>query len=220
MGFNVVKAARIIPPENQLDNLHFTNHGGVALVSKPGLHTAKIASKMSPTTLEHFCCRIGAGFSQFLLQFLLVMIYRPGSESITDLFFTEFGLLLELLATLNCPIVLTGDLNIHLEWHQDADSLKLLQVTGAYGLRQLVQEPTHDRGGLLDVMLTTHKTDIVDVVASESGFSDHKVVHWTMSTAGPLRPMPKHLEESGPVSALTNLSPHSEPPSSENWSTQ
>lgn len=46
---------------------------------------------------------------------IVLSVYRPGSQAITSAFFDEFTTLLESLVTFRCPIILLGDLSIHLE---------------------------------------------------------------------------------------------------------
>lgn len=175
MGLNVTEVARAIPGGTQLDNVHFINHGDKASVSKPGTNIAKVETKLKPKTFEHLCCRVGGGFTPFLLM----AIYRPGLQRVSDQFFKEFSTLFESLATFNSAIMDAGDMNIHLERPTDADTQMFYQLTDAFRLRQLVCEQTHDHGGLLDVVLSS--VDVVTV--SELGLSNHKLIHWSISTA-------------------------------------
>lgn len=72
-GYNVVELMRPIPASAKRDNLQCTNHGGVALLSKSGIHLSKVDMRMATTTFEHLCCRVEGGFSPFLL----VVVYGP-----------------------------------------------------------------------------------------------------------------------------------------------
>lgn len=177
MELNVIEAARNILPTTRLDNAHFVNHGGIALVSKPGINVAKVETKMKPKTFEHLCCRVGGG----LATRLLVAIYRSGSQRVSDKIFREFSTLLEMLATFNSANLVAGDMNIHLERPDDVDSQRFAQLDG-HGFQQIVREPMHEHGGLLDVVLTSVNEMSEEAVVSESGLSDHKVVHWTIPT--------------------------------------
>ena len=62
--------------------------------------------------MEFVCCRLNTGCQG---DMIILSIYRPGSKPLTDEFFSEFTTLLESLATYRCPIIILGDLNIHLE---------------------------------------------------------------------------------------------------------
>lgn len=163
MGLNVIEAACDISPHIRLDNTHFVNQGGIALVSKPGINIAKVdETKIKPKTLEHMCCRVGGGLAPRLLE----AIYQPGSQRVSDQFFTEFSTLLEMLATFNCGMLVVGDMNTHFEQLDDVDSQKFTQLIDAYGPRQIVHEPTHNYVGLLDVILTPTNETHEDVVVS------------------------------------------------------
>lgn len=118
----VVEAARVLPPSANLDNVHFINHGGLAVISKPGTIIAKVDTKLKLTSFEFLCCRVASGPAPPLF---VVTIYRPGSLGVREQFFTNFSALLESLATFNCEIVIVGDLNIHLERPTETESTRL-----------------------------------------------------------------------------------------------
>lgn len=42
----------------RLDDAHFTNHSGLAIVSKPGINFSKITTGLKLKLFEHLCCRI------------------------------------------------------------------------------------------------------------------------------------------------------------------
>lgn len=181
MGLKVIEAAHAIPTNTRLDNVHFINHGSIALVSKPGINIAKVETKIKPETFEHVCCRVSGGFTPILL----VAIYWLSSQQVSDQFFKEISILLEALATFNCETLVAGDIDIHFEQQADADSWKFTQLFKVHKLHQIVSELTHDYGGLLYVVLTSADETPEDVAVSESRLSDHKVIHWTISTVLP-----------------------------------
>jgi len=49
------------------------------------------------------------------LTFVVIVIYRPGGDAVTCQFYSEQTAVLEQLANYICPVVVTGDLNIHLD---------------------------------------------------------------------------------------------------------
>lgn len=125
------------------------------------------------------------------MSFIMVAIYRPGSQRVCEQFFTELSALLESLSTFNCAILIVGDANIHLERPTDLDSQKFDQLISAFKLRQLVQEPTHNHGGLLDVVVASEDRAPDDVTVVESVLSDHKLIHWTLPVT---RPRPEYTK--------------------------
>ena len=60
---------------------------------------------------EALCIRFTAGNSSWLL----LTIYRPGSSRVTSTFFDELSSILETLVVHGCPVVVGGDLNVHVE---------------------------------------------------------------------------------------------------------
>jgi exonuclease III len=48
------------------------------------------------------------------LDLLVIVIYSPGSENITNSFFDNFADLLERVAEYASPLLIVGDLNVHL----------------------------------------------------------------------------------------------------------
>lgn len=77
-------------------------------------------------------------------------------------------------------ILNADDIIIHLERPTDAGSQRFLKLTDTHKLCKLVCEPTHDQWGLLVVVLTTAAETAEDVTVSESGLSDHKIMHWSI----------------------------------------
>ena len=92
--------------------------------------------------------RVVAGSSSCVV----VLVYRTGP--ITSAFFAEFADVLERVATNVDPLYIVGDLNIRLDRTDDAWSRQLTDLWASYGLACRVSAPTHDRGGLLDVVVS------------------------------------------------------------------
>ena len=102
------------------------------------------------STFECMCVRITSLGSTCAVA----LIYRPGSQNVTPTFFREFGKLLEYMSTLAVPIYITGDMNLPLIRPDDPSTTQFLDLIASFGLLQHVTQPTHDKGGLLDVVLT------------------------------------------------------------------
>ena len=67
--------------QQQEKSVHYVTHGGVVIVSTPGVIVAKINVKLKLTTFEVMCCLITSGGASFIL----VNIYRPGSALLSDM---------------------------------------------------------------------------------------------------------------------------------------
>ncbi len=69
-------------------------------------------------------------------------------------FFEEFTSLLESISTSKSTIILTGDLNIHVDNANDVMALRFLDMLDAFGLVQHINRSTHARGHTLDIVIT------------------------------------------------------------------
>ena len=133
-GFAVVDRPR---PRLISDTLT-TNHGGVAVVSAPGIHLDKFQCGPEPSTFEHVCVRVTARSSSCSVM----LIYRTGP--ITPLFFTEFSDLLDIFTSRSEPIVIAGDLNIHLERpsHSWKSSTPTVSPPASIALHTSLEDPS------------------------------------------------------------------------------
>ena len=80
---------------------------------------------------------------------------------------------------MDAPLIVAGDVNIHLERPDEPNSRRFTDLLATYGLQCRVAAPTHDLGGWLDIVATrvdlpAPRIDIVD-----PGFSDHRLLQWT-----------------------------------------
>ena len=101
--------------------------GGIALVYNRGLDVEHISDAESFTQFEHMECTVnnnGIGFR-------LCVIYRPPASKVNgfrkSVFFDEWSRFLDRLVVLPGEIVITGDLNFHLDNLQDSDAKALLK---------------------------------------------------------------------------------------------
>ena len=122
-----------------------------------------------PTTFEVLVC------SQRTLQgpFTIVAVYRPSSLPLTPLFIQEFTSLLEVLAAYNSQLILTGDLNVHMEIPGCPWAGKVRQLLSGFGLSQHVDSVTHSLGGCLDLIITRDDVGNIGVVLEPPSISDH-----------------------------------------------
>lgn len=169
-GMRVIERAR-----PRTANSLSTNHGGVVIAASNGVHLQPVNVGGPRSTFEFACGRVtSCGVSRVIL-----LIYRPGSAAICSTFFDEFSDIMDYAATLEVPLIVTGDINIHLERPDDPDSRRFTDILSTYGLTSRVNAATHDRGGWLDVVAT--RTDLAAPVINviDPGFSDHRLIEWT-----------------------------------------
>ena len=84
-------------------------------------------------------------------------------------------------------VIVAGDFNIRLDRPDDLHSV--LEVLSAHGLQCRVTSPTHDRGGILDIVATRADLAAPDFSVLEAGISDHRLLRWTCHLE---RPPPVH----------------------------
>ena len=88
----------------------------------------------------------------------LCIEYRPPPSKRNgfknSVFFDEWSLYLDRLAVITNDVIITGDLNFHLDNVNDADAVRFNGTLEAHALVQHVVGPTHKKGHTLDVVIT------------------------------------------------------------------
>lgn len=120
-------------------------------------------------------------------------IYRPGIKSNTanaydntkmETFLEEFSDYLDSLISKPGKPILCGDLNFHLEDNTNVQANKFKTLLKSQAFVQHVQVPTHNAGGILDVVLTRENiTDAIQIlnlnVKCDTGLtSDHYLIYF------------------------------------------
>jgi len=99
----------------------------------------------------------------------MLTVYRPGSCYVTGTFFEELSTVLETLVTHGCPVIISGDFNIHVEDPSDASTLRLMELLSSMDLQQHVTLPTHQAGGTLDLVITFSDYDVDQLTVDPAG---------------------------------------------------
>jgi Endonuclease-reverse transcriptase len=86
-------------------------------------------------------------------SFVVVCIYRPGSQAPTSPFFDDLADLLDQMQILDARFVLCGDFNCRGDDRMSLDD-RLSDVIARYNLTQHVTTSTHTDGNVLDLILT------------------------------------------------------------------
>ena len=82
--------------------------------------------------------------------------------------------------------MIVGDFNIRLDRTDNAACRRLQDLFATHhGLVSRVSTPTHDRGGILDVVATRYD-DPTSVQTVDPGFSDHRLLRWTCNLEKPV----------------------------------
>jgi hypothetical protein len=155
-------------------------------VAVKGVRMTSIDIGFNPNTFELLCVRISSGTSSCVAA----VIYRPGSADITSSFFSDLSDLLDRLATHMEPVILVGDVNIRLDRPTDTAPAQFNEIVSAHGLVNNITSATHNRGGMLDVVVTRVDLPPSCVEVIDVGLSDHRLLQWSMAFN---RPIPVYM---------------------------
>ncbi|ESN94475.1 hypothetical protein HELRODRAFT_164327 [Helobdella robusta] len=123
LGYSYVDYLRI-------NDLH---HGGLIIYFSNEFKFKKI-------DLPIFCSFEALAVKLFISNkdFVLLVLYRPGSVLVSNLFFEEFLCLLENITFFSLNIILLGDFNIHIEKQEDRHTVNLLEILEMFQLKTLI----------------------------------------------------------------------------------
>ena len=92
-------------------------------------------------------------------------------------FLSEFADYLEFIVLTTEPLVITGDMNIHVDDPDNSDTVKFLDLIESMSLNQHVTTPTHRSGHKLDLIITRESDSLVSTTSISGCFlSDHCTV--------------------------------------------
>lgn len=113
---------------------------------------------------------------------LLLVVYRPGSESPTDDFIKEFNDVLERCSSY-AQCIVTGDINVHLDDPRASRTESFLYLLDNFGLSEWVRKPSHKLGHQLDVFITRSDQPVSAVkVYPPMLLSDHSLITATFTS--------------------------------------
>ena len=95
---------------------------------------------------------------------LVIINLTPYSSShpvMVSFFMDEFADYLESIALSTEPLLITGDVNIHVDVSDNADAVKFRDLLELMALTQHVRTPTHESGHTLDLIITRELDNIV-----------------------------------------------------------
>lgn len=193
--------AELVPPGYDIiqSSRQERRGGGVGVLFKKSLNVKQLASSKDDafTHFEHLTCSICPGD----VQIRLCIIYRPPPSKRNgfrnNVFFEEWSNYLDHQVVIPQEIIITGDLNFHLDDPMNADARQFSELLDARGLVQHVTEATHVHGHTLDVVITRENSSVIagvpsvvdpclsDAKGNPSG--DHLAVHTALSCGKPSR---------------------------------
>ena len=156
-------------------------YGAIAVVYRDNMSARLIVFSSPPTMFE-----ISAStFSSANTNFIFVVVYRPGSAAVRELFFTELTNVCDALATFNHHVIFTGDFNIRVNEGDDKNSRKLAELLQSCGFVQSVVGPTHTHGNTLDLVITRSDLPRPVVTVDRPRISDHSLICIELSIPRP-----------------------------------
>ena len=79
-----------------------------------------------------------------------------------------------------------GDLNTHTNDPENQDTITFDDTIESLGLRNQVNFPTHRLQNTLDIIITAEDSSIISDIHQSSLFSDHYLVHYTLTAPSKL----------------------------------
>lgn len=109
---------------------------------------------------------------------LIVFIYRPPKPN--SLFFNELSELLTSVSSVCSSMILTGDINIHVDNFNNNLTVEFMEVLDCFNMTQHVKFPTHNKGHTLDLVCSVG-VDIDQLDSSDLCISDHKLLTFNLN---------------------------------------
>jgi len=166
--------------------------GGVAIIYRRHMKCSQVS--LPPChTFEPICLQLTTSGGPIVL----LNIYRPGSVRPSASFFDELSSVLEVLVTFSCPVLVGGDINIHVQDTADVDARHLHELLTSFDMTQHVDSPTHRLGGTLDLVMTFADYQVTELCVDPSGIiSDHSLVYCRLPTVADPAPSTARLVRS------------------------
>ena len=146
--------------------------GGVALIYKKDISFRNIVPTHDITEFELLDCIIKVQSNT-----RLVVVYRPLPSRKNGLRYENFAIewssYIEQFVEVRKELLFVGDFNIHID-SSNNESKGFLDILNANGLTQHVTSPTHQKGHMLDLVITKEQSNLLSgsSIVFISGVSD------------------------------------------------
>jgi hypothetical protein len=118
IGYGFVGRAR--PRTDAAMQTMRTNHGGICLFHRSTISTREVPLPKCKSALEALAVHLHAA----RCIALVVILYRPGSDSVSNVFFDDLDDILEHTPTYACTMITMGGLNLHLDVTLDPSAVR------------------------------------------------------------------------------------------------
>jgi len=89
------------------------------------------------------------------------------------------------VSTSSCKTIIVGDFNIHVDVATDSNAVRLRDVLSDHSLHQHASQSTHDRGHVLDLVITSEDTTPLSLAVTDLLTSDHCLVTFCLPFTKP-----------------------------------
>ncbi|XP_035827940.1 uncharacterized protein LOC118478439 [Aplysia californica] len=185
--------ADLLPPGFELKSFsRGSRGGGIAFIHRRGLPVKFICGGPSYRTFQSATAFIRSE----QLTFRVTCIYRPPpnkkNKFTSKEFFIEFQDLLFQLEQAASPFYIIGDFNFHFDVPSVPDTKRLVSILDDHNLQQLIKEPTHRSGHILDLLITnTADQHVLKHQVLDKAISDHSLLIANINIS-----KPKHVRRS------------------------
>jgi len=147
--------------------------GGVAIIYRSEIKIHKLFLQRLP---ELECVSINIRYCR--PRFIVMWVYKSTRyNNVRSV--KRIGSLLKGLHSLKLPVILTGDINLHVDDVSDCKTAWLNFYTTSYNMMQHICCSTQVHGHCLDVVMTTPRSvDIISISVEPPCYSDHSLLLW------------------------------------------
>ena len=158
------------------------HHGGICVFYKSDF---KVSIRLTKTfeTFESLSLIFSASSSGSELKFILATVYRPGSVAPSLSFHDDIDAFFSILSVSSLPLIIVGDINIHLNKLNNKDTIALLESLDRHELAQNVREATHKAGNTLDAVITSENAAVCNLSVAPPLISDHGLITFDLASS-------------------------------------
>ena len=162
---NLIYRAELLPNNYTIMHVPRTNGqtgGGIAVIYRDNftIHFTNSSNthENAFNQFEFLDCKLEKTRTKNGRFLRILVVYRPPPTRKNGLklksFWKQWTEFLSTVASSHSECIITGDLNFHLDNHEDSSTKRFRRVLDEFGMTQLVTESTHTAGHILDVLIT------------------------------------------------------------------
>ena len=136
--------------------------GGIICIHKTELNVTKINPPFPITTMEFM--EVMLTYRSRKVRFVTIYRPNPGKNNRYTMtnFYKEFAKLMSHYNLTKEELIVCGDFNFHINKPTDPETRKFMDILSSFSLTQHINEPTHDHGNTLDLLITRSLSILVN----------------------------------------------------------